>query len=106
MAVSRVAVVLGVLLFLNSFDAIATLVLLETKNAWEANPLLAAAYQHWGIFGFLGVKFAVVGIGCTALWKGRDLPTPTPVAYGVAIACLLVFLYEVVAMLLLAGGYL
>lgn len=98
--------VLAALLALNSFDAGVTLFLLESRHAWEANPYLAAAYRYGGATGFLLAKGAVVGIGCLALWRGRDLPTPVPVATAVAGACLLVFLYEVVSLLLLFGGYL
>lgn len=100
----RIHVVLAVLVFLNSFDAGVTLFLLETRHAWEANPYLAAAYRYGGPCGFLLAKAAVVGVGCLALWRGRDLPTPIPVATAVAGACLLVFLYEVVSLLLLFGG--
>lgn len=104
-ALKRIHIVLAALVFLNSFDAGVTIFLLETRYAWEANPLMATAYRYGGPAGFLLMKASVVGLGCLALWRGRDLPTPVSTAIAVAAVCLLVFLYEVVSLLLFFEGY-
>jgi len=62
--------ILGVLLVLNSIDAIATSYWIESGLAEEANPLMYVAYE-WGPGWFFLIKTNLLIMSCFLLWKAR-----------------------------------
>lgn len=62
-----------VTLVLNVLDAIFTLWWVQTAQATEANPLMAAAIDAHPVV-FVIVKCALVGLGSWLLWRYRRRP--------------------------------
>lgn len=65
--------IMQVTLLLNLLDAIFTLWWLQTAQATEANPLMAAAIATHPIV-FVLVKCTLVGLGSWLLWRHRRRP--------------------------------
>lgn len=66
-----VEVLLASTLVLNLFDTALTLLVVETGLAAEANPVMAAAFEHGPeVFGI--AKITMVSLGVWVLWRHRD----------------------------------
>ena len=66
------AIVWATLIF-NVLDAILTLIWISSGRATEANPLMAVLIEE-NPFLFVAVKFALVFLGSTLLWRYRKRP--------------------------------
>jgi len=63
--------VLRILLVLNVFDAVLTLIWVETGIATEANPLMAGALEGSPL-GFMVIKMTLVALCVGLIWRLRD----------------------------------
>jgi len=94
--------IVKVVLVLNLFDAIFTLLWVYAGLATEANPLIADVLRDSPIL-FALVKVVLVGLGSLLLWRNRDRPLAVIGIFVAFLAYYLVFLYHVGYLSLLIG---
>ena len=63
--------VLRILLVLNVFDAVLTLIWVETGIAYEANPLMAGPLEGSPL-GFMVIKMTLVALSIGLIWRLRE----------------------------------
>ena len=94
--------IVKVVLVLNLFDAIFTLVWVHAGLAREANPLLANVLSDFPLL-FALAKIALVGLGSLLLWRNRDRALAVIGIFAVFLVYYLIFLYHVGYLSLLIG---
>ena len=94
--------IVKVVLVLNLFDAIFTLLWVYAGLARESNPLIADVLRNYPIL-FALVKVTLVGLGSILLWRNRDRPLAVIGIFAAFLAYYLVFLYHVGYLSLLIG---
>jgi len=98
-------VLLGVLNFLNIFDAVATSIWIEYFGATELNPLMDWLIG-FGYFTFISVKTLSVFLVSFIMWKNRNQNYTNLALYiGLVVYGVLV-MYEIGMSILLAISYL
>ena len=94
--------IVKVVLVLNLFDAVFTLLWVYAGLARESNPLIADVLRDSPVL-FAVAKVALVGLGSLLLWRNRDRPLAVIGIFVVFLAYYLVFLYHVGYLSLLIG---
>lgn len=87
-----------IILTCNALDAALTVCAIETGEATEANPIMAALLAH-GTLEFVLVKHLMVALGLIVLWHFRAFRLARVGAWAVVPVYPLIVLYEVIAML-------
>lgn len=89
--------IVAVILVLNLFDAVATLVWLEMGMAVEANPVMEY-FLRYGPVLFVTIKLGLVSGGTLFLWHQRERPLAVVAIFIAFLAYYLLMLYHLNAM--------
>ena len=89
------AIVWATLIF-NVFDAILTLIWISSGQATEANPLMAVLIEEHPVL-FIVVKFALVFLGSTLLWRYRKRPLSVIFIFVAFLIYYFIILYHLTA---------
>ena len=82
-----------ILILFNFLDGLITLVLVETGNAIEYNPLMGLFLSIHPVL-FITMKMFLVGFGVLVIWRYRDRPMAVGSMYLCVTAYSLVMLYH------------